>query len=148
MKDQVLAVWKSVTLRRHKSELRALRTARSIGPLAIFPIFFTLTFWLFPLALPSTVLGGAGITLIEAEPRGMRLLGWLLYFSASLYALAAICAAAAWFFRWYFIAVSLMFGRHAMADRKETELVAAIAAAAGAYRANDPTSLPLPPPLP
>lgn len=34
-----------------------------------------------------------------------------------------------WFFRWYFIAVGLMFGRTAMADRKEAELVAAISAA-------------------
>jgi len=69
MKDQVLAVWKSVTLRRHKSELRALRTARSIGPLAIFPISFTLTFWWFSLALPSTVLGEAGITRLKLSPR-------------------------------------------------------------------------------
>jgi len=148
MKDQVLAVWKGMTFRRHKSELRALRAARSFGPLAIFPIFFTVTFWWFALGLPSAVLGGAGITLIEAEHTGMRLLGWILFILASLYALAAVCVAAPWFLRWGFIAVSLMFGRHAMADRKETELVAAIEAAAGAYRTNDPTSLPLPPSLP
>jgi len=88
------------------------------------------------------------MTLIEAEHTGLRLLGWILCIPASLYALAAVCLAAPWFLHWYFIAVSLMFGRPAMADRKETELVAAIAAAAGTYRANEPTSLPLPPPLP
>jgi len=148
MKDQVLAVWKRMALRRHKSELRALRAARSFGPLAIFPIFLTVTFWWFALALPSTVLGGAGIALIEAEHKGLRLLGWILFIPASLYALAAVCLAAPWFLRWYFIAFSLMFGRHAMADRKETELVAAIAAAEGVHRGNAPTSLPLHPPLP
>ena len=47
---------------------------------------------------------------------------------SSLSALIVLCVAAPWFFRWYFIAVSLMFGRHAMADRKKAELVDAIAA--------------------
>ena len=46
----------------------------------------------------------------------------------TLSALIVLCVAAPWFFRWYFIAVSLMFGRHAMADRKKAELVDAIAA--------------------
>jgi hypothetical protein len=32
-----------------------------------------------------------------------------------------------WFFRWYFIAANMMFGGTAMADRKEAELIAAIA---------------------
>ena len=63
------------------------------------------------------------MTLIEAEHPAIRLLGWMFFIPASLYALAAICVAAPWFLRWYFIAVNLMFGRHAMADRKETELV-------------------------
>ena len=88
------------------------------------------------------------MTLIEAEHTGLRLPGWILFTPASLYALAAVCLAAPWFLHWDFIAVSLMSGRPAMADRKETDLVAAIAAAAGTYRANEPTSLPLPPPLP
>jgi hypothetical protein len=50
----------------------------------------------------------------------------LLWLVLGVYAVAFTVLSAPWFFRWYFIAVGLMFGRRAMADQKEAELMAAI----------------------
>lgn len=120
--------WRKITLSRHRSELRALDLAMRWKPLALFPIFLTVGFWWFALSLPATLPGLAGLVLAQS---GHLLLGGALYIPASLYALVAVCVAAPWFFRWYVIAVALMFGRSAMASRKQAELLASITAAEG-----------------
>lgn len=125
--DRLRTIWRKITLRRHKGELAALRLSRRLGPLAGFPIFLSIFFWWFTLNLPAAVLGLVALSLMESSAQGKALIGGALYLPLSIYALIVLCAAAPWFFRWYFIAVGLMFGRTAMADRKEAELIAAIA---------------------
>jgi hypothetical protein len=127
--DRIRSAWRRITLRRYKSEFSALRIARRIGPLAIFPIFLTVGFWWFALNLPAIVIGTAAISMMRSDPQTYKLFGGAIYLPLYLYAFAVLAAAAPWFFRWHFIAVALMFGRTAMADRKEAELIAAIAAA-------------------
>ena len=121
--------WRRSTLRRHRSELRALRLARKLGPLAIFPIFLTIAFWWLVLGLPCLVVGIPALSLTESAHPIHRLVGGALFLPVSIYAIAILCVAAPWFFHWYFIAAGLMLGRDAMADRKEAELIAAIGAA-------------------
>ena len=122
------AAWRKITLRRHRSELWALDLALRWKPLALYPIFATVSAWWFALCLPAALPGLAGLALVQS---GHPLLGAALYLPASVYALVVLCMAAPWFFRWYVIAVALMFGRPAMAYRKRAKLVAAIAAAEG-----------------
>ena len=133
LQDSWWQLWRKITLRRHRSELRALSMARRLGPFAIFPIFLNLTYWWFAMILPALVFGTPGLVLVSSDVPGISLVGGPLYLLAgsfyilaSIYALAAICIAAPWFFHWYLIAVGLMFGRTAMADKKETDLIAAI----------------------
>ena len=124
--DDARKWWGWITLLRHRSELRAIRIARSLRLLAIFPIFTTVVFWWFVFCLPAILVSIPSFSLM-ASPRPVEhLLGGVLYGIATLYALPALFFAAPWFFRWYFIAVGLMFNRSSMADRKEDELVSAI----------------------
>jgi hypothetical protein len=123
------APWKRITLRRHKSELRALMTARAFTPLAIFPIFLTVGMWFFLLVgLPSLILFVLSQVLLGTDGAIGPALGAVVFVIHSILALFALCLVAPWFFGWYFIAAGLMFGRTAMADRKEAELTAAIKA--------------------
>jgi hypothetical protein len=128
--------WRRITLRRHKIELGTLRFARWIWPMSVFPIFANLVAWWFLAVLPimliilSPML--AGIDLfdpVNSDGPVAVILRLFILLATSAYGLVFTIVAAPWFFRWYFIAVGLMFGRTAMADRKEAELVAAIAAA-------------------
>ena len=96
-----------------------------MSALAIFPILFTIGTWFLLLAgVPSLVL----FLLMHVLSGFGLLLGTLVFALYSFFGFAALIFVAPWFFRWYFIAVGLMFGRTAMADRKEAELIAAIAA--------------------
>jgi hypothetical protein len=62
-------LWRKITLRRHRSELRALRAARSMPVLAIFPIFLTVGGWYFLLGgLPSLILFLLQQTLYSLSP--------------------------------------------------------------------------------
>ena len=92
--------------------------------------------WWFLAALPilcvMQALASVGINLTDpatAKNQGTIILGFVALFASSAYAFAIVTLCVQWFFRWYFIAVGLTFGRTAMANRKETELVAAISAA-------------------
>jgi hypothetical protein len=129
MRAELLPWWQKITLHRHRSELRALNAARSMGPLAIFPILFAVGFWFFLLAaLPSLMLFLLSQGLVAFGGSTGGLLGILVYVIHSILAFVAMVFVAAWLFRWYLIAVSLTFGGTAMADRKEAELIAYIAA--------------------
>jgi hypothetical protein len=126
MKAELSPLWRNITLRRHRSELRALQAARTLPTLAIFPIFLTVGGWYVLLAgIPSLVL-----FLLQQLLNGLHpLLGVAMFVVNSVIAFFALCFIAPWFFRWYFIAASMMLGRTAMAYRKEAELIAAIGAA-------------------
>ncbi len=93
--------------------------------MAIFPIFLTVGGWYFLLGgIPSLVL----FLLQQALHALSPLLGVAMFLVNSTIAVVGLCLIAPWFFRWYFIAASMMLGRTAMADRKEAELIALIAA--------------------
>ena len=119
-------LWRKITLKRHKSELRALRFARRLGALAIFPISLTIAFWWFALIIPILVLVIPATEMINSGSLTVKVLGWAVFAPSSVFALIVVVIAAPWFFRWYFIAFELMFGRTGMADRKEAELITAI----------------------
>ncbi len=124
--------WRKVTLARHRSELRALRLARRLGFLAIFPIALTVFFWWFALGIPLLVVFLPIMWLVDSSTGAMRVLGMLLMTPLSIAIFALLFGIFPWFFRWYAISVALMFGRKSMADRAEAELIAAIAAGDGA----------------
>jgi hypothetical protein len=110
--------------------------------MAIFPIFVTVGGWYFLLGgIPSLVLFFLQQTLYTLHP----LLGILALLVNSIIAIVALCLIAPWFLRWYLIATGMMFGRMSMAEGKEAELIASIAAAEASC--SDPTAFP-PPPLP
>ncbi len=115
--------WGWITLRRHRSELRALQTARLMPPLAIFPILLTIGGWYFLLVgVPGLPLFLLQHVLYGLDP----IIGSVVFAFNSVLAIVALCFILPWFFRWYFIAASLMAGRSGMADRKEGELISAI----------------------
>jgi hypothetical protein len=126
-----LKAWRCVTLCRHRSELRALDFALKWKPLAIFPIFVTVGCWWFALCLPASLPGVIGLVLWQSADPVWRLLGGSLYVPAAIYALVVLCFATPSFFRWYLVAVSLMLGSQAMADRKRAEIIAAMAGEEG-----------------
>ncbi len=124
--DRLKSTWRRITLCRHRSELAALRLARSLGLLAIFPISLTVCFWWFALNLPTIMLGIPALMMMESDQGIQKLIGGAIYLPLSIYAIVVLTVAAPWFFRWYFIAVALMFGRTGMADNKEAELLSAL----------------------
>ena len=129
MDVRIRIAWRKITLRRHRSELSALRLARRLGPLALLPILVTSAFWWFTLNLPTITLGLAALALMDSFQQGTALIGGFVVLALSIYGLIVVCVAAPWFFRWYIVGVSLMFGRTARASRKEAELIVAIDAA-------------------
>jgi hypothetical protein len=92
----------------------------------MIPIFTIVVFWWAVLSLPLLLVGIPSLTLMASPKPVEFLVGGVLYLMATIYAFTALYFAAPWFFRWYFIAVGLMFNRRGMADRKEGELVSAI----------------------
>jgi hypothetical protein len=123
LRAELLPVWRAITRRRHKGELRALQTARSFAPLAIFPIFLTVGGWFFLLVgFPSLIL----FLLTNAAASISPALGLAAFLISSIFGLVSTCLVAPWLFRWYFIASGLMIGRTTMADRKEADLLASL----------------------
>ncbi|MBP2446930.1 hypothetical protein [Rhizobium leguminosarum] len=118
-------LWQRITYCRHCSELWALGLAKRAPSLAIFPIAIVLLFWWgvagLTVLLPTLLLqnlGALGDIVLAALGISVVPMGLLL--------------AAPWFFGWYGIAVSLMFGRFTSASAKEKALMESIRA----YRAN------------
>jgi hypothetical protein len=131
--------WKRITLWRHTCELKTLRLARSLGILSFFPIFLMMSVWFLLLALPvaiciTTVIPD-GINPfdpgkpVEAPPMYLILIAYPILVALTVCLTFSIVPLYSWFFRWTFIAIGVFFGRTALADRKEAELIAAIAAA-------------------
>jgi hypothetical protein len=73
------------------------------------------------------VVGNKAFDPAKSNDIGAIVLGFVAWFALSAYACAITVVGAPWFFRWCFIAVGLSFGRTEMADRKQAELIAAIA---------------------
>lgn len=122
-RSELLPLWRRITLRRHRSELRALRAARYMPAMAIFPIFLTVGGWFFLLAgLPSLAL----FLLLQLLSGLGAFIGAFFLALYAIFGFVATVFVAPWFFGWYFIAAGLMFGRTGMADKKEAELIAAI----------------------
>lgn len=120
---QLHPLWRHITLSRYRSELRALRAARYMPAMAIFPIFLTVSSWFFLLAgLPSLVF----FLLLQLMTGVGAFVGAFFFALYAVFGFVATVIVAPWFFRWYFIAAGLMFGWTDMADKKEAELIAAI----------------------
>ncbi|ARQ11024.1 hypothetical protein NXC12_CH03031 [Rhizobium etli] len=116
--DEMGKLWQRITYYRHRSELWALGLAKQAPRLAMLPIGIVLGFWwviaplpvLFPIILLFQNFGPLG-GIILAIP-----------------AFVVLLLATPWFFGWYGIAVSLMFGRFTAARAKEKALVESIRA--------------------
>lgn len=94
-----------------KHELWALKWAQR---LPLFALFWAATLWVWiiiPVLLTSPVL----IFLFNNWPIVNAVAGLLL-------GMAFLFFIGPWFFRWYFICTSLMFGRSKMSNTKRTEL--------------------------
>ncbi len=115
-------LWRWITYHRHRSELWALGLAMKEPVLAIFPILTTVGFWWGLIALFVIL---PTMLLLEVLGRTGRLILAVLGIPALVALLAVV---ATWFFRWYFIAAGLMFGRRAMAQVKEKALLETIQA--------------------
>ncbi|MFK0382913.1 hypothetical protein [Agrobacterium sp. NPDC090273] len=108
-------LWQLITYYRHRSELWTLRLSRS-PTIAIRPppIFLLTLLWYaaasLPLVLAYFVLLGLG----AGETAAVLIM--------SLPAVVFLFKVAPWFFRWFWIGVSLQFGSFKAADAKEEEL--------------------------
>jgi hypothetical protein len=126
--SSIASVWRRITLRRHRGELAALRRAKGTPQKAIWPVLFTIGLWFFLFALPSFMFLVAGINLMDSSDAALSIVGSGLFSVAMVYSFVLVVFVTPWFFGWCFIAAGLMFGRTGMADRKEADLIAAIAA--------------------
>ena len=114
--------WHWITYYRHRSELWALDLAMRVPLLATFPIFIILMLWgiIAPLPIVLSVfllfenLGYFGTAILIVLGIPALLVGHVLV--------------APWFFGWYIIAASLMFGRFTAAKAKEKALLESIRA--------------------
>jgi len=104
-----MKTWIAEKFLRH--EIWALRWSNK---LPIFALFFTATLWIWGL-LPALLLAPAFVVLLEKMPLVFALVGFPI-------GLAALFFLAPWFFRWYFVAVGLMFGSQRLADRKQLDV--------------------------
>ncbi|OOG74051.1 hypothetical protein B0E45_06280 [Sinorhizobium sp. A49] len=111
--------WRRITYYRHRSELWALGLAMQVPVLAMLPIVSVLGFWWviapLPIVLPI-------ILLLE----NLGHFGLMVFAFLAIPALVVLLLAAPWFFGWYGIAASLMFGRFTTAKAKEKALAESI----------------------
>jgi hypothetical protein len=117
--DEMSKFWHRITYYRHRSELWALGLAMQVPLLAVLPIGIVVVFWWviapLPIVLPIILL------LENLGPFGAIVSAFL-----GIPALAVLLLVTPWFFGWYGIAVSLMFGRFTTAKAKEKALAESI----------------------
>ena len=92
-------------------EIWALRWSNK---LPLFALFYAGTRWIWGL-LPVLLLAPVSIILVDKMPLVFALIGFPI-------GLAALFFIAPWFFRWYFVAVGLMFGNQRLANRKQLDV--------------------------
>ncbi|MBX5170354.1 hypothetical protein HJB84_10810 [Rhizobium sp. NZLR1b] len=111
--------WHRITYFRHRSELWALGLAMRVPVLAMLPIGILLGFWWviapLPIVLPI-------ILLLDS----LGHFGTMVSAVFGIPVLVALFLATPWFFGWYGIAASLMFGRFTTAKAKEKALAESI----------------------
>lgn len=117
--DEMSKFWHRITYYRHLSELWALGLAMQVPLLAALPIGVAVVFWWviapLPIVLPIILL------LENLGPFGAIVLAFL-----GIPALVVLLLVTPWFFGWYGIAVSLMFGRFTTAKAKEKALAESV----------------------
>ncbi|MBB3137773.1 hypothetical protein FHS26_005541 [Rhizobium pisi] len=117
--NDLVKFWQLITCYRHRSELWALRLAMQVPFLAMLPIAFIVIFWWciapLPVVLPI-------ILLLE----NLGQFGGIVLAILAMPALLVLVLVAPWFFGWYGIAASLMFGRSTAARAREKALAEAI----------------------
>lgn len=134
--ERVIAFGRRLNEKRLRSEINALRSAKAARRHKILPILYVILTWYFVLGFPVFVFLMAGLALMESQGGIGSNLGTTVFGAAMLCNMVFALFAIPWFFRWYFIAVGLTLERTAMANRKEAELIAAIAAAEAANQVN------------
>ncbi|WP_245441402.1 hypothetical protein [Rhizobium phaseoli] len=117
--DEMSIFWHRITYYRHRSELWALGLAMQVPLLAMLPIGFVLGFWWVIAPLPIVV---PIILLLES----LGHFGTIVLAFLGIPAFVVLLLAAPWFFGWYGIAASLMFGRFTTAKAKEKALAESI----------------------
>lgn len=117
--EKMSKFWDGITYYRHRSELLALGLAMRVPLLAMLPIGIAMGFWWviapLPLVIPIYLL------LANLGQFGAMILPILV-----IPVLVLLSLSASWFFEWYGIAASLMFGRFTSAKAKENALEVAI----------------------
>jgi hypothetical protein len=121
-KEPILRLWRYIRYLRHRSELRALRCAMLIPYVAILPIFGICAFWwaTFVLVVAPPALW------LEHLSQGSVFWGSIMLLPITIGSLAFLGYGIPWFSRWYWIAVTLMFGRDTHAKAKERSLIDAL----------------------
>lgn len=117
--DKMSKFWHGITYYRHRSELWALGLAMQVPLLAMLPIGIVMGFWwvIAPLPLVLTIF----LMLENLGHFGAIILAILV-----IPLLVVLSLSAPWFFEWYGIATSLMFGRFTTAKAKEKALAESI----------------------
>ncbi|KZK97167.1 hypothetical protein [Pseudovibrio sp. Ad26] len=110
---QTLLHWIKLKFSRH--ELWAINFGLGLPFLSLFGVV-SLWVWLF---IPMIPIGVFLALLMKNFPLVGSLLNLLI-------AVPVMLVFAYWFFRWYFICLTLMFGRRKMAEKKKEEVVARI----------------------
>ncbi len=110
-------LWQLITYHRHRSELWALRFSRSLSAFIRPPPIMLMTMVLYILACLPLV---SGYFLLLGLGVGETVAVMIM----SLPAIAFLFMIAPWFFRWFWIGLSMQFGSFKSADTKEKQLVA------------------------
>lgn len=110
-------LWQLITYHRHRSELWALRFSRSLSAFIRPPPIMLMIMVLYILACLPLV--SAYFLLL-----GLGVSETIAYFIMILPAIAFLFVVAPWFFRWFWIGLSMQFGSFKSADAKEKQLVA------------------------
>lgn len=120
-------LWRWITLRRHRNELRALQSARYMAHLAGLPIFLMVGKWLLLLVgLPSFILFVLIQALALVDETAGPVLATCVFLAQMFLAPFVAWVGARWAFGWLSIANELKEGGTVRADQKEAELIAAI----------------------
>lgn len=107
--------------RRLNSELAALRLAKKLPLLATLLIGANCFFWFFLLALPTIPLQILAFQFVFTNQSVWLVLA--INISLLVLGIGILTIVAPWFFGWYFIAITLMFGNKTPADKKEIWLL-------------------------
>ncbi|WP_192886421.1 hypothetical protein [Agrobacterium sp. LAD9] len=110
-------LWQLITYHRHRCELWALRFSRSLSAIIRPPPIMLMIMALYILACLPVVLTYALLLALGVSET-------VAYLIMAIPAAALLFIVAPWFFRWFWIGLSMQFGSFKSADAKEKQLVA------------------------